>query len=163
VEKLAILRILSHLFSPTYIAAPALLPIVTCEQVNLSVKYGNASFSPYAYANYSAILNGVIQDVESAYQFGNLALNLLERLNPKEFKAKTINQVAVFTLHAKVHIRETFPLMQEAYKSGVENGDLEFAGYAATQRCQYLYWSGLELPQLETEISIYSNALAHLE
>jgi PAS domain S-box-containing protein len=163
VGKLAILRILSHLFSPTYIAAPALLPIITCEQVNLSIKYGNASFSPYAYANYSAILNGVVQDVESAYKFGNLALKLLERLNSKEFKAKTINQVAVFTFHAKVHIRETFPLMQEAYKSGVENGDLEFAGYAATQRCQYLYWSGLELPQLETEIGIYSNALVQIK
>ena len=44
-DKLAAMRMLSCMFSPTYVAAPALLPLIVCEQVNLSIQHGNCSFS----------------------------------------------------------------------------------------------------------------------
>ncbi len=163
VYKLAAMRMLSSLFSPVYIAVPELLPLIPCEQVNLSLQYGNSDFSAYGYANYAAILNGVFQDIEQAYQFGNLALNLAEKLNTKALKAKIINQVAVFIIHGKEHIRKTLPLFQQAYQSGIENGDLEFAGYAAMNQSQYAYFSGLELTELTTEIANYSKALSHFK
>jgi len=161
--KLAAMYMLSSLFSPAYIAAPALLPLIPCEQVNLSIQYGNATFSAFGYANYGVILNGVSQDIEKAYQFGNLALNLVEKLNAKELKAKVINQVAVFILHGKDLVRKTVPMFREAYQIGVENGDLEFAGYAAMNQGHYAYFSGLELNGLQGEMTTYSHALAHLK
>jgi len=161
--KLAAIQMLSSLFSPAYIAAPALLPLIPCEQVKLSLEYGNASFSAFGYANYGVILNGVSQDIDKAYQFGNLALKLVEHLNAKELKAKVLNQVAVFIMHRKDHVKKTLPLFREAYKIGIENGDLEFAGYAAMNQGHYSYFSGLELTVLEREMAIYSNSLAQLK
>ncbi|HEY9614440.1 serine/threonine-protein kinase PknK, partial [Allocoleopsis sp.] len=161
-EKLAAMRILSSLFSASFIAAPTLLPLIPCQQVNLSVAYGNCPFSAFGYANYGVILNGVLQEIDSSYQFGQLALNLVERLNAKEIKCKTVDQVAAFTIHGKAHLRETFTLLQESYQSGIENGDLEFAGYAAMNKCQYSYFCGLELTALESEITTYSQALARI-
>jgi predicted ATPase len=77
------------------------------KQVNLSVKYGNASLSAFAYVNYGLILCGIVGDIEAGYQFGQLALRILEQFQAKELKAKIF---AVF--HATVgiwkeHVRES--------------------------------------------------------
>ena len=95
--KLAAMRLLSSIFAATYIAAPALLPLTVCKQVDLSVQYGNASVSPFAYANYGFLLCGIVGDIDSGYQFGQLALNLVSKLNAQEIKAKTIVIVNIFT------------------------------------------------------------------
>jgi predicted ATPase/tRNA A-37 threonylcarbamoyl transferase component Bud32 len=51
-DKLAAIRMLTSMGSPTYQAAPTLFPLVICEQVNLSIKYGNAPFSAYGYGEH---------------------------------------------------------------------------------------------------------------
>ncbi|WP_026082445.1 AAA family ATPase [Mastigocladopsis repens] len=161
--KLAAMRILSSTSSPAYISVPVLLPLIICEQVNLSIKHGNTSFSAFAYATYGMILNAVVQDIEGADQFGQLALSLVERLNAKEIKSKTLITVAYGIIHGKHHIKETISLLQKGYQSGIENGDFEFASYAAAAKCQCSYFCGLELTQLKQEIAFYSHVLTQLK
>ncbi len=52
---LATMRILSSVVAPAYQAAPALLSLIVFKQVALSLKYGNASESIYAYGTYGLI------------------------------------------------------------------------------------------------------------
>ena len=161
--KLAAIRILLSITASAYHAAPALLPLIVCEQVDLSIKHGNAPFSAFAYATYGIILNGIINDSELAYQFGSLALNLVKRFNANSLKPKIFFMVAVSIIYGKVHIRESLPLFLEAYSSGLENGDFEYASYAASfLKYQYPYWSGMELVGLEEKIVTY-NGLAQLK
>jgi PAS domain S-box-containing protein len=162
-HELAAIYILSTITAAAYVAAPSLLPIIVCEQANLSIAHGNMSFSAYTYAAYGLILNGIVEDSESAYQFGQLALNLVERLNAKAIKCKTFHVVAVASIHGTKHLKETLPLYQEAYASGTENGDLEYASYAAYSKCQYAYSSGVELIELEKEMTNFSDAIAQLK
>jgi predicted ATPase/signal transduction histidine kinase/DNA-binding NarL/FixJ family response regulator len=163
VDKLAAIRMLSSMGSPTYQSAPALFPLVICEQVNLSIKYGNSPFSAYGYVCYAVILNGIVQDIESAYKFGKLALKLMERFNALEIKTSVFFVAGSCTMHGKVHARETLPLLQDGYSSGLENGHFEYGGYAAMQKCQYSYYIGQELTRLEREMATTSNALAQLK
>ncbi|MBD2772891.1 hybrid sensor histidine kinase/response regulator [Iningainema tapete] len=163
VDKLAAIRMLTSMGSPTYQAAPALFPLVVCEQVNLSIKHGNAPFSAYGYVCYGVILNGIVQDSESAYKFGKLALNLVERFNAIELKTSVLFVASSCTMHGKVHARETLPLLMDGYQSGLENGHFEYGGYAAMQKCQYSYFIGEELTRLEREMATISNALAQLK
>ncbi|GAX45186.1 ATP-binding region ATPase domain protein [Tolypothrix sp. NIES-4075] len=163
VDKLAAIRMLTSMGSPTYQAAPALFPLIVCEHVNLSIKYGNAPFSAYGYVCYGVILNGVIQDIDSAYKFGKLALNLLERYNVLEIKTSVFFVAAACTIHGKVHVRDTLPLLQDGYESGLENGHFEYGGYAAMQKCQYSYFIGQELTSLEREMATISNSLTQLK
>ncbi|MGB7709998.1 MAG: AAA family ATPase [Microcoleus sp.] len=159
-NKLAAMRILSILFGPIFLATPALLPFIPCQQVQLSLQYGQNSHSALGYANYAIVLNGLLQEIDSAYQFGQLALKLLSQVNSSEIKGRTLNQVATFTIHGKAHVRDTFALLLEAYQSSLENGDLEFVGYAAMNRCQYLYLGSEELILVEKEMENYCHALA---
>jgi predicted ATPase/signal transduction histidine kinase len=162
-RKLATMRVLSSMFSATLIVEPVLLPLIVCEQVNLSINYGNSAFSAFGYANYGAILKGIVRDVESGERFGQLALNLIDRLNALEFKSKTLNLVAFILMHGKHHVKDTLPLLEEAYQSALENGDLESVGYAAVNICQSLYFIGQELPQLEQKMVNYNHLLFQLK
>lgn len=157
----AALRILSGLVSPAYITAPAFLPLIILEMVQLSVQYGNAPLSAFAYGLYGLILSGVLQEIETGYEFGKLALNLVDRLNANSLKTKIFYTVAAHLLHGKHHLKESLPLLHEGYERGLETGELEL-GYSAKEISQFSYFIGLELQELVQDVANYSKALAHL-
>jgi PAS domain S-box-containing protein len=163
-EKLAAMQILASLIGATFQTAPALLLLIICEQVNLSVQYGNNSFSSFAYATYGGpILNGVILDFEEAYQFGNLALSLADRFDSQKLKCKVLQMVAAHIMHCKDHVRQTLPLLQESYEIGLETGDVEYSAYSAGFRCMYSHFAGRNLAKVELETRTCSHVLAQLK
>ncbi len=161
-EKMAAIIILSSIFAPAFIAKPEILPLIACQQIQLSIQYGNCEHSAFGYSNYSAILNTICHDLDASYQFGQLAIQLIEQLNAKEMKARTFNQAAIFSIHGKAHLRAAAPILQEGCQSGVENGDLEFAGYAAYNWSQYSYFSGLNLAALQAGVKNYQILLTQI-
>ncbi|WP_228051651.1 hybrid sensor histidine kinase/response regulator [Sphaerospermopsis aphanizomenoides] len=161
--KLAAMRILSDVAAAAYFAIPELFALIVFEQVNLSLKYGNTPSSCYAYATYGLILAGeVVGDIESGYQFGQLALKLLDKFNAKELKARIFLVVNLFIKHWKEHLQATLIPLRDAYVIGLETGDLEYAAYAATAYTHHSYVLGQELAKLETEMAMYANALKQL-
>ncbi|HEY9698904.1 MAG TPA: AAA family ATPase [Trichocoleus sp.] len=156
---LAAIRILSSIFSPCYSAMPSLVPLTVCKQVDLSIQYGNASVSPFAYAVYSLLLCGVVGDIERGYEFGQLALRLVTKLNAKEIEAKTCHLVHAGVQHWKEHVKNTLEPFLSTFSSGLETGDLEYAGYAIMVWSHYSFFVGKQLMQLEREIATYTNAI----
>ena len=161
--KLAAMRILSDVASAAYFAAPELFPLIVFEQVNLSLEHGNTAASSYAYATYGLILSGeAVGDVESGYQFDQLAIRLLDRFDAKELKARTFLIVNYFIRHWKDHLKETLTPLLDAYLIGLETGDLEYAAYSASVYSYHSYVLGRELARLEREMAVYSNVLSQL-
>ncbi|MEG4069912.1 AAA family ATPase [Microcoleus sp. Pol11C2] len=161
-HQLATIRILSTLFSSAYIALPSLVPLVICKQVDLSVLYGNASVSPPAYAQYAYLLCAM-GDIDTGYQFGQLALSLVPKLNAKAIAAKTQYIVAGGVQHWKEHLKNTVELLLSAYFIGLETGELEFAGYSISVYINHSYFSGKPLTQLEREMAIYWEAVLKIK
>jgi PAS domain S-box-containing protein len=163
-DKLAAMQILSNLVGAAYQSAPLLLPLIVLKQIDLSLQYGNTSFSTYAYAAYAGLmLNGIIQDFEGAYQFAKLLMSLIERPDNKKLKAKTINVVAGHLMHCKEPLRQTLPLLREGYEVGLEIGDVEFSMYSAVLDCISSYFAGLELAKITSTIRSYSEVLARFK
>ncbi len=163
-DKLATMSILSRVASSAYLAAPELLGLIVLKQVNLSIKYGNTSVSSYAYAAYGLILSGeAVGDIEAGYQFGQLALKLVDKFNDKKFQARIIFMVNYFIKHWKEHLRETLNPLRDAYSLALETGDLEYAAYSACVYCYHSYVLGKELATVEGEMAMYSNALGQLK
>lgn len=160
--KIAALRIIASLIPAIYQAAPALFVLTVCQQANLSIKYGNSRFSPSGFADYGIVLSGIVQDIETGYQFGQLGLDLVEHLDAREVKSQTLFKVGTFITAWKYHIRETLPLLQDSYSSGLENGDTAHAGYGAALRCQHAYWSSMELKSLKRDMTNYGKIIAQI-
>ncbi|MBD1834233.1 AAA family ATPase [Cyanobacteria bacterium FACHB-472] len=163
-EKLAAMPILSRITIAAYLAAPALVPLLVSKQVNLSIQYGNASASPFAYANFGGfILCGMVGNIESGYQFGQVALRLLSHLNTHSHRARTLAIINFLIIHWKEHARESLEALLEAYQIGLETGDLEFAAYGAYTYCFQSFVVGKELVELEREMRTYSEAIRQLK
>ncbi|MEH1825119.1 MAG: AAA family ATPase [Nostoc sp.] len=162
-HKLAILKLLSSLFIAAYFGAPELVPLVICKQVNLSVQYGNASVSPFVYSLYGFLLCGIVRDIERGYQFGQLALSLLSKLNAKEVSTKTFQIVNALIRHWKEPVRKTLETFQTIYSSGLETGDLEYAAYGGFQYCFQSYLVGKQLTIVEREMATYWDAIKKIK
>jgi predicted ATPase/signal transduction histidine kinase/tRNA A-37 threonylcarbamoyl transferase component Bud32 len=162
-QQRAVMRILSTTTAVTYVAAPELFPLIVLKQINVSLKHGNAPLSAFAYCNYGLILTGVVGDIESGYQFGKLAVNLVDKFNAKEVKVKIMLGFCTTILHWKEHTREILKPLLESYYAALETGDLEYAAYYLNAYCYSSYFIGRELTGLEREMATYGNAISQIK
>ncbi|MGH1396460.1 MAG: trifunctional serine/threonine-protein kinase/ATP-binding protein/sensor histidine kinase [Trichormus sp.] len=162
-QPLAIMRILSSAIALAYQAVPELMPLICCRQINLSIKYGNAPLSAFAYVAYGLILCGLLGNIESGYQFGCLAQSLCANFNNQAVSVKVIETFNQLVRHWKEHIQTTFRPLLETYSSAIETGDLEFAAYALNSYLYHGYFTGIELTELERNISQYNNFILQIK
>jgi PAS domain S-box-containing protein len=161
-EPLAAIYILANIVAAAFMVSPALMVLIACRMVNLSLNYGNATWSPLGYAAYGLILCGVVQDIELGYRFGKLALSLVERLNTKKCDAKVFEVLGTHVIYWKEHLKETLPFLRDGYQTGVETGDFEFAGYSAFHLCYSSFFLGQELTELKQKTATYSEAVSQI-
>jgi PAS domain S-box-containing protein len=161
--KLAATRILASVMSAASFSLPNLFILIALKILNLSLNYGNLDLSAYAYGTYGQILCGIVGDVDQGYQFGQLAVKLLTKLDAKHLKAKVLMVVNDFVVHWRAHVKETLAPFIEAYQSGLETGDLEFAARSAMVYAYHSYFMGQELTALSQEIANYSTAIRDLK
>ncbi|MEH1861674.1 MAG: AAA family ATPase [Nostoc sp.] len=162
-EKLAAMRILSRITITAWIAAPDLMALLVSKQVSLSFEHGNSFASSFAYANFGLVLCGKVEDIETGYEFGQLALRQLSQPKSHSLIARTSLIVNTFIIHWKDHVRDTLQPLLEIYQSGLETGDLEFAAYGAHSYCFNSYVVGNELVEVEREMAAYNEALRQIK
>jgi predicted ATPase/serine phosphatase RsbU (regulator of sigma subunit)/tRNA A-37 threonylcarbamoyl transferase component Bud32 len=161
-EKLADMHILSSITAAAYVSAPELFALIALSKVQLSIKYGNATWSAFGYVLYGIVLCGIVEDIEPGYKFGCLALSLMNRLNAKQVRSKICEVFGAHVMHWKKPFRETLPFVIDGYQSGVETGDFEFAGFCAFYVCGHSYFMGHELIGLEQKMRTYSHAISQI-
>ena len=161
--KLAAMRIMSRIMPASYTTFPALMPLMTFKQIQLSITLGNAPGSAFAYANYGMIQCSMLGNIEVGCQFGNVAVHTANKLNSKEFKESTFVLVNTLIKHWNAHIKDSLKPLLETYQSGLDNGNIEFAAYAANAYCLDSFYTGKELSELERDFSLYSTAITQLK
>ncbi|WP_375473875.1 AAA family ATPase [uncultured Nostoc sp.] len=158
-NKIAAMRILMGVLPAAFQTAPAMMPIIVCKMVKLSLKYGNTAVSAYGYSLYGLLLCGIQGEIDSGYEFGKLASRLVSQFNAEELKAKILTVVSAHVMHWKEHVGETLTSSVSGYSSGLETGDLEYAGYCGYIYPYHSFWLGKELWVLEKELIAYCDSL----
>ncbi|MGD1809650.1 AAA family ATPase [Dapis sp. BLCC M126] len=162
-EKLAALRILSSLVPIAFVSKAELFPLIICGQVNLSLQSGISPLFAFSCSNYGLLLCALEQDIDTGYEFGRLAYKLLEKFNTKNLIPRVFQVVCIGIEHCKNHVRKTLLHLREAYKIGLEIGDLEYAAYSILHYCGHSYFAGISLDELNEDIANYSNSLKQLK
>ncbi len=156
---LAVIRSLSTLGVASYKTDPGLIPLLMFKILNLSLASGNAPETAYAFAAYGMILCGVFGKIDSGYEFGELARHLSERPIGIKFKAKTRHLIECMIRHWKVHLRETLDPIHDAYRLGLENGDVENATSSLNLHCVYSYLAGEPIVYLLEKMAVYQEEI----
>ncbi|MEG4089484.1 AAA family ATPase [Microcoleus sp. Pol12B4] len=161
--KIEAMRLLNTIISPAFIAEPSLvLPIITT-MMAISREYGNSALAIYPYGLYGLILSGAMGDIKAGYEFGKLAMSLLDKFDAQEFKCKVYHLFSTCILPWNQPIRETFDLTQQAIQSGMETGDLDYTCYATMYSCLHLFLSGNKLEYVIEKQGKYIELIARLE
>ena len=155
----AAMQLLGMLFAPVFQGMPGLLPLISCTMVSLSLQFGNTPASTVGYALHGMVLCAFLGEVEGGYDFGQLALNLLDRFNVREFKSIISMLFGGFIQHHQEALSATIPLLKAGFTSGMETGDFLHAGYNVCCYSYAVFWSGFELSNLELDIASYNAAL----
>ncbi len=162
-DKLAAMRILITLIVPAFLSSPTLFPVVTFKMVSLCVKHGNSAQAAYGYALYGWLLCSALNDIPSGYQFGQLALKLMERFDDKALHCKVINIVNAFIRPWKEPAHQIIPTFEAALQVSLETGNIEYAGYSSINYCHYGFLVGEELEQLSAAQQPYLDLMHKLK
>ncbi|MEH2208467.1 MAG: AAA family ATPase [Nostoc sp.] len=159
-KALVALRIMASIAPAIHQTAPYLFPIIACEEVNLSLKYGNAPLSAPGYADFGIVLN-ICNQLQSGYEFGQLALMLVDRFKAKSVQSMTLFKVGALNQFNKQHVRTSISLLQESHSLGLETGDFFHVLASMIFKLFYVYLSGTEVLEiLLADIKAYESNFA---
>ncbi|MGB5967877.1 MAG: AAA family ATPase [Spirulinaceae cyanobacterium] len=155
--KLAAIRILLAVTAPAIIVNPSLYSLITLKAVNFCITDGNPPQASGVYIFAGKLLCGIMKDIDSGYQFGQLALRLLEKFNIQKFKSLVLHYSAGFIRPWKEpindsNIRET---LQTALNAGLDTGDIEHTSYNASAYCLFSLFSGLPIEKVNQRYEKY--------
>ncbi len=151
-RKLAAMRILMNAASSAYYGNTPLAINMGLKMVKLSVRYGNSVFSPYGYEVYGAILHSVTGNIVLGYQYGLFSIELLNKLNAREYQTKVNYLFNLFTKHWRDKLSSTIEPLRESYQRGLETGDYEYVSYCSAYAGIHSLHSGLNLDSAEIEL-----------
>jgi len=158
--KIAALQILNTMVPPAFIANPAMVLPIILTMLELCRQYGNSAFTVYPYSLYGLILCGGMGNIELGYQFGQLSLTLLEKLNAREVQGKVWHTVNSCLLHWQEPASETLEKQRDSIQKSLEVGDIEFACYAAMFLSYYTLAAKKNLDNVSQEQGKYILFLA---
>ncbi|MEG4634554.1 AAA family ATPase [Microcoleus sp. AR_TQ3_B6] len=155
--QLAALRILMSVISSACTVKPDIVPLLVRTQTKLCVERGHSSLAAFAYAFYGNFIYSMTGDINAAYPAGQLALKLLDKFNARELQCKVCTLFYGMLKPWKVPIKDTLTSLRETLQSGLESGDIEYAGYSATLYCSGIFLTGERLDIVEEEQEQYLN------
>ncbi|AKG24197.1 ATP-binding sensor histidine kinase [Calothrix sp. 336/3] len=161
-EAIAVMGILVKLAAPAFLVAPPLYPLLPYCGVELSARVGISPASTYLFTCYGLLHCAILNDYQAGYEFGQLALNLCNKLGDQEFRARVFLMNGLFITHWTGHLRDSLPLLQSGYTTGLETGDSTYTAFSAYIFCFHGYFLGQPLPELITEIQGYQQVLQQL-
>ncbi|WP_126987793.1 ATP-binding protein, partial [Nostoc sp. PCC 7120 = FACHB-418] len=157
---IAAMQLLAMLFAPIFLANPTLFPSLCSTMVSLSLQFGNTTASTLGYIGYGKVLSSFLGEVKTGYDFGRLALSLLNQLNAQEFKSQTLLVFGAFLQHRQEALREIIPTLKAGYLAGMETGNFLTAGYHLSIYFYNRLFTGVALDDWELEIENYCVILA---
>jgi predicted ATPase/signal transduction histidine kinase len=163
VIKLAAAHILVTLIPPVYFEKPTLLFPVILSLVDLSVKFGNAASSAYGYCLYGLLLCGALDNIEAGYEFGRLALNVLEQFPDDPIQCQVHKVFASHIQPWKEPLYATFSNFLVAIQTGLETGNSEYLSYGSAEYCLYLFFRAENLNTVIQKSAPYEDLLENLK
>jgi histidine kinase len=160
---LAALRILAKTSSSSYLAKPALFPIVVLRQVRLALEHGTTGAVSFGYVLYGLLRIAVLGDIPGGYAFGKLVQKLLERPDAKEYETRARACMTAFLTHWREPLRVTVDAFTEIYRAGFDTGDIEYTAWAGKHAVLNAYVMGDDLPEIRRDAQRYIETLTRFK
>jgi PAS domain S-box-containing protein len=122
-------------------ARPKLRPLFAARGVNFSLCHGNVAESSLSYSHYATVLASTF-DIPAAFEFSELALRLLDKLDDRQLIGTILALHALYVNHWRRPFATCIPLLERSLRASLDIGDLANANYVASQLVSMLLAKG---------------------
>ncbi len=155
-RRAAVVRLISAMAKAAYQVRPEICVTICTMAVNLCMKYGNTADSAVDYMVFGCIfLGGIMGRAETGYEFGRLALALIEKFQNEQQRAEVNFVVGYFGTSWLRPAVEAEKLWEVAYGEGQRTADLFHTGCAVSGTTQSLIMRGVPLDEVERRIDTF--------
>ena len=148
----AAIRLMNAVAKAAYQIKPELCVAVATKIVNLCLRHGNTRDCAIGYLVFGSIFRGgVLGNHRFGYEFGRLALSLVERHRNEQQRAEVHFVVGYFATSWLRPVVEAEALWKIAYDAGLLTGDLFHTGCACAGTTMSHFMRGVPLPQVWDE------------
>ncbi|MCG8411512.1 MAG: AAA family ATPase [Bacteroidales bacterium] len=162
-KVLAVMEIIAGIIPAAYLCSSGIFAHLVIKKIKLSLKYGNAPSSAYAYVAYGFLLAHKYGKINQGYDYGNVALKLLLKFNDQSQKSRVYFVYNLTILHLKNHISQAINPFYKAYLNGQEYRNLEYTGNIIVAYLTHLFFSGKKLKDLIHEFNYYYDGLLEIK
>lgn len=155
---LAAMRLLNRFTSIANGADPTLFVVLIARQIVFALNHGNTGRMAISYSHYSCLLT-TKGEFNAAYEFGRLALYVLEKYDLREHSARVLLMWNVYTRHFKEDLRESMRGCQDAYRVAIELGDIQYVGWAVFWLVYLPFFLGDPLVEVDAGATRWSQFL----
>mmetsp|Transcript_16747 Transcript_16747/g.24263 ORF Transcript_16747/g.24263 Transcript_16747/m.24263 type:complete len:359 (+) Transcript_16747:2-1078(+) len=117
--------------------------------LQITVKEGLCAISSFVFSAWGGLLCSYGNEIELGTKFGELALELLHRFQPREWLARVYCGIYGLINPWSKPERSCCAPLSLAYNVGLETGDIQYAMLSAQLRCFLLFDIGTPLPELK--------------
>ncbi|HEY9628803.1 MAG TPA: AAA family ATPase [Coleofasciculaceae cyanobacterium] len=161
--KLAVIQLTSSVVMASVNVEPLFVAVLALRIVNMIVRYGSSPLSAVQGIAYGVMLRVGLGETEGAYEFGQLSLRLIDRFNARLYRTFTLLGFESCIRHWKEPLRRSLPELLGAYTEGLELGNLEPAGLAASVYCFHQFFLGEPLAKVAEAYQQYITLLVRFK
>ncbi|MDH5559983.1 MAG: AAA family ATPase, partial [Deltaproteobacteria bacterium] len=154
-EEIMIMELITNIIPAAYIAKRHLWILLTIKMVQKSLKHGNCFYSSYGYMNLAVILCSGLEDYQTGYAIGKLALKLNEKYQDPRLLAKLYFLFGSYINHWKNDAHENLDYLNKAYQVGVDLGDWISAGNSLKFLIKTHLFIGTPIEQVIKELEVH--------
>jgi predicted ATPase/class 3 adenylate cyclase len=122
------MKIMANLFPPTHFVDQALNGWMAARMTNLTIKHGFSPESAKGLVNCGSLL-ALRGKFEEGYEFGRVAVELLEEFNLPQLKPRVYYGFLGDLMHWKQPLADAREMTDDAYLACIEFGETAYAGY----------------------------------
>lgn len=150
-DKKMAMKLLGNMGPLTFFSHQDIWKWTVIKAINLSLEYGFVSGGSYCYSCYGIILSAILGEYQAGYEFGKLSLALSKDFNNW---SQNCQDSVIFSNYLNCwikHIKVTNSINNEAFKIGVESGNLQWSGYNRMFQAITLFYQGVNLEHILKE------------
>lgn len=155
----AAIRIIHIVGISVFMSNSQLYLLMSLKRIDFSLRYGNIEESAIAYIAYARLITSFSNDISTAYQLGEVALNVINQFESQKHKPCLYFLVNFFIFPYKKHLRETLGNFIITYGNNLEVGDLMYAASSLVCYIIYAYNSGQEIIEVESKAKSFISIL----
>ncbi|KAL7570248.1 hypothetical protein ACA910_020671 [Epithemia clementina (nom. ined.)] len=151
-KTVAVMHMLNLLFVYAFFSKMELAPFLGFKMVEITVNNGICAVSCVGFGIYAMLLCGAGNDIDEAYRYGKLAMAMLDRSSSRAWLCRVSAAYYGCVYGWKRPVQECIEPLRNAFRIGIECGDIEFAMVNAN----IMFWNQLNyasLSELDQEIA----------